>query len=899
LDNEGHGMQSKSSKEAKPSDGARKSEELDNQSKSSDDLLIAAIGASAGGLEAGTELVENLDPNSGMAYVFIPHLDPTHSSIMKDLLGKETSMPVTEVTDGTRVTANHVYVIPPNALMTIDGHVLRLSPRDLARGGHMPIDHFMRVLAEELGSRAIGVILSGTGSDGVLGMAEIQARGGVTFAQEVSTAKYDGMPQSVIVAGAADYVLPPRGIAAELARLAQHPYVSPSHAEIPSLGQPDGNSINTIFQLLRRSTRVDFTYYRKTTILRRIQRRMVVHKIDKFSDYVKYLQSNPSEIKALYQDMLIHVTSFFRNPQTFEALKRLVFPQILKKKDADSNVRIWVPGCASGEETYSLAIALLEYLGPKVPDIPIQLFGTDISETSIKSARAGVYPTNIQGDVSPERIHRFFSKVEGGYRINKSIREMCIFAQHNLLNDPPFSRMDLICCRNLLIYFEPVLQARVVSLFHYALRAGGYLVLGTSEGISASGHLFNAEDRESKIFSKKASSARQVVTFSMNRQAEHAVDDAPWTARPLRVETNLNYLESQKDFDRRLLAHYVPPTVFVNEDLEIIHTRGKFNRYFKMPPGRPTLNILKMAHDDLMLDLQNAIARAKKEKRMVRKKSVVLRATNGKNGENDQVVNVEVIPVKSGMNEQGFMIVLQEEAAGTASGKSGRGALKSKTARNSDSKEIKRMEHELLTTKEHLESVVENQEATNEELQSANEEILSSNEELQSTNEELETAKEELQSTNEELSTVNDELRNRNLQITEGQKELKDMLTGIHIAVIGTDSKIREFIPQSQKLLSMLPEDISRRILDGAFAAEVADFPGLIKQALSSLTKAGDHIVDRDGKRYRVRVLPYADPDGKIEGRIVTLIEYAVARRLSKKSKTTEGEEGNESETSE
>jgi two-component system, chemotaxis family, CheB/CheR fusion protein len=451
-------LKTKLGQPTKPQDALRRDVEAGTEPDLSSDVLVGAIGASAGGLEAGIDLVRNLDPDSGMAYVFIQHLDPTHNSIIKDLLARETPMPVAEVTDGTKVAPNHVYVIPPNKLMTIEGHNLRLSPREVSRGAHMPIDHFMRVLAEELGNRAIGVILSGTGSDGALGMAEIQARGGVTFAQDPGTAKFDGMPRNAIAAGCVDYVLPPQEIAGELARLAHHPYVSPSRSlDVPALVRPDSAEINTLFQLLRRTTHVDFTYYRKTTVLRRIQRRMLVHKIDKFADYVRYLQTNLAEVKALYQDMLIHVTSFFRTPKVFEALKHSVFPHLLQKKEADSSIRIWVPGCSSGEETYSLAMALLEVLGPKAPEIPIQFFGTDVSESSIRSARSGVYPANIQGDVSPERIRHFFAKVENGYRINKTIREMCIFAQHNLLSDPPFSRMDLICCRNLLIYFEPVL----------------------------------------------------------------------------------------------------------------------------------------------------------------------------------------------------------------------------------------------------------------------------------------------------------------------------------------------------------------------------------------------------------------------------------------------------------
>ena len=879
-------MNNKSPKAAKTTGPAGNEDEGKSRTSRSDELLVTAIGASAGGLEAGIELIRSLDPNSGMAYVFIQHLDPTHSSIMKDLLAKETSLPVGEVIDGTKVVANHIYVIPPNALMTIDDHNLRLSPRDMARGGHMPIDHFMRSMADELGNRAIGVILSGTGSDGMLGMAEIQARGGVTFAQDPATAKYDGMPRSAIGAGCADYILPPSDIASELARLARHPYVSPfrAAADVSPVVQADANGINTVFQLLRRATRVDFTYYRKTTILRRIQRRMVVNKIDKFIDYVKYLQSNPTEIKALYQDMLIHVTSFFRNPKVFESLKRNVFPQILKNKDSDSNIRIWVPGCASGEEVYSLAISLLESVGPKAANIPIQLFGTDISEGSIKTARGGFYPANIQGDVSPQRIRRFFAKVDGGYRINKHIREMCIFAQHNLLSDPPFSRMDLICCRNLLIYFEPVLQARVVSLFHYALRPGGHMVLGTSEGISTAGNLFHIEDRESKIFLKKAASGRQIVTFSMNRQPDHAVNESDFSGRPPRAEATWNYIESQRDFDRRLLAHHVLPTIFVNEDLEIIHARGKFNRFVKIPPGRPSLNLLKMAHDDLMLPLQSALLAAKKDTRPVHRSGISLKLGNGSKSEVEENVSFEVTPLRSGMNELCFMIVFYAEPPSWTHAKGSRANSRGKPMRDFSRKRIQQIEQELSAAKEHLQSVMENQEVTNEELQSANEEILSSNEELQSTNEELETAKEELQSTNEELSTVNDELQSRNLQITEAQNELKGLLTGVDIAIVGSDSQIRTLTPPSQKFLDLLPADIGGPILGANRYSSSPDFEQLVRQALfNAAGNDGEYVVDRKGNRYRVSVRPYKTSDGKVEGHILTFIDSSVANRLSGK----------------
>ncbi len=519
-----------------------------------------------------------------MAFVLIQHLDPKHHSLLADLLSKKTSMHVEQATDGMQAEVNHVYVIPPNASMSISDHTLHLRPREESRGLHMPIDRFMRALAQEQRNRAIGVILSGSGTDGTLGMAEIQAHGGVTFAQDVASAKSDGMPRSVAAAGCVDYVLPPTAIARELARIARHPNVA---RELVSEAQEflpaEKTGVSAIFQLLRRSAGVDFTHYRQTTVLRRIQRRMVVHKIDKLADYLQYIHTNPPEITALYQDMLINVTNFFRNPRVFDSLQSQVFPNILKHRPPETSIRVWTPGCASGEETYSVAIALLEFLSDKAPNIPIQLFGTDISEASITKARSGFYPDNIQGDVSAERLSRFFTKVDGGYRISKSIRDMCIFAQHNLLNDPPFSQMDLVSCRNLLIYLEPILQSKVISLFHYATRPAGYLVLGTSEGIGTGGNLFATEDRAHKIYLRKTTAGRQPVTFPLAHPGER------YEYGSLRIPAKLpdsgwNYMEAQKEFDRRLLSQYAPATVFINEDLEIIHTRGSVNRYLKLAP---------------------------------------------------------------------------------------------------------------------------------------------------------------------------------------------------------------------------------------------------------------------------------------------------------------------------
>jgi two-component system, chemotaxis family, CheB/CheR fusion protein len=844
----------------------------------SDEFLIVAIGASAGGIEATSQLVRKLPPDTGMAFIVVQHLDPKHHSILSELLAKETSMPVSEVTDRMKVEPNHVYVIPPDATMSISDSVLRLTPREESRVGRMPIDFFMRSLAEAHTNNAIGVVLSGTGSDGTLGLAEIQAQGGVTLVQDENTARYDGMPRSAIASGCVDFILPPEGIARELTRIAHHPYAALDRAQEPAVAGPQMDGIDSIFQVLRRATGVDFSHYRQSTIRRRIHRRMIVHKIDRLADYVKYVLTNPPEVKALYQDMLINVTSFFRNPKVFEALKTEVFPNILKHRQPNSTIRLWTPACSSGEETYSVAIALLEFLGNRAQEIPVQIFGTDVSEPSVSKVRTGWYPENILGDVSPERLRRFFNKADGGYRISKPIREMCIFAQHNLLSDPPFSQMDLICCRNLMIYLEPVLQARVISLFHYAIRNHGYLVLGSSEGVGASANLFATDDRTFRIFSKKATAARQPVTFSMGRQMERT-DFGVSHAGPKIADTNWNYLEAQKEFDRRLLAQYGPAAVFVNEDMDIIHTRGNVGRYLKLAPGRASLNILKMAREGLLLELRNALTRAKKERTNVRKQGVELKNGNG-NGNNHPagaqdviaLVNFEVVPITMGNVPEPYYMIIFSEAPPPAN----KSARSQKAIRESESasRRIAKLEQELGATKEYLQSVIETQEATNEELQSANEEVLSSNEELQSTNEELETAKEELQSANEELATVNDELRDRNNELSRAHKDLSNLFSSIGMAIlmIGGDLKIRRFTPQAQKIFGLIPGDVGRPLSNINPQIDGPNLQQMIVKVMSSSAPVDTEVADHQGARYFLRVFPYPVADGRVDGVVLTLV---------------------------
>ena len=864
-------------------------ENLPNQETAASSLqgknvTIVAIGASAGGIEALSELMANLPSDTGMAFVLIQHLDPKHHSLLTELLSRKTAMVVTEVSDGLAAKANHVYVIPPNAMMSIVHQTLHLSAREESRGAHMSVDHFMRALAEQKGNRAIGVILSGSGTDGTLGMAEIQAHGGVTPAQDEASAKYDGMPRSAVAAGCVDYVLSPSGIAKELTRIARHPYVTRDSA-IQSAGGAEAPApiagLNTIFQILRGATGVDFTHYRQTTILRRIQRRMVVHKIDQLESYAKFLQSHPSEVSALYQDMLINVTSFFRTPRVFDALKSTVFAAMQKNLSRERGIRIWTPGCASGEETYSVAIALLESLGDKASQIPIQFFGTDVSDLGVTRARNGVYPENIQADVSAERLRRFFTKTEGGYRVSKTIRDMCIFAQHNVLNDPPFSRMDLICCRNLLIYFEPALQSRVLSLFHYALRPNGFLVLGSSEGLGAAGGLFSVEDRAHKIFSRKGGVPQQADAVSVDSRGART-EYGPIRIPARQSESMWNYPEAQKEFDRQLLTQYVPAAVFVNDEMEIVHTRGDVSRYLKIAPGRASLNLMKMAREGLLVELRNGITRAKKEGAVVQKRNVRMKSATGdgekpETAQSMRLVNFEVVPVTlASRKEPYFMVVFNEapiEAQEQAPSRRVRARHESESAR----KRTAKLEQELAATKEYLQSVIETQEATNEELQSANEEILSSNEELQSTNEEMETAKEELQSTNEELTTVNDELRNRNSEISQINNDLINLLSSIDIAVImiGSDLTIRRFTPKAQKFLGLIPGDIGRPLSNINPSIEIADLQAMVVQVVSDFHPLERELTDRLGVHYQFKILPYRTVENKIDGAVITIVDIS------------------------
>ncbi len=825
---------------------------------------IVGIGASAGGLEAFTKLLEHLSPDTGMAYVLVQHLAPAKDSILSELLSKRTSMPVREVEDGMPVEPDHVYVIPPNTFMTVFHGTLRLLPRPESPVQHMPVDSFFRSLAEDQGQNAVGIILSGTGSDGSLGIRAIKAEGGIVLAQDEQSAKYNGMPKSAGATGVVDYVLPPEKIAAELVRISRHPAMT-FHADMKSgphvtAREPD---LNKIFMLLRTATGVDFTYYKHSTILRRIHRRMLLHRMDVLEQYVRYLQETPAEAEILYQDVLINVTSFFRDPEAFNALKNAVFPRIFENRSSDMPIRVWVPACSTGEEVYSLAICFSEFCEERGISHPVQFFASDIDDAAIDKARQGVYPDNIAQDVSPERLRRFFTVTAQGYQISKTIREQCVFARQNLIKDPPFSKMDLISCRNLLIYFGPMLQKKALPVLHYALNPSGYLVLGRSESIGEFSALFSLVDKKNRIYSKKTAATQ--LHFDQDRSRFRDMTEL----RKKAEAHGAGGPDIQKAADSIILNRYSPAGLVINEDMDILQFRGNVSPYLKPQPGKASLNLMKMAGESLAMELRVLIRQAAGKDVPVRKQGIKVRNNNVV-----ATINIEVVAFKArDSRERHFLVIFEDTLAAT-----GRVALKpgkapAKTKGRSPENQAGPLALELAATQQHLKSVISEYEASTEELKALNEEVQSSNEELQSINEELETSREELQSTNEELNTVNDELRSRNEEITQSNNDLLNVLSGVEIPIllIGNKLQIRRFNASAAKAMNLIPGDIGRPISDIRTNINVPDLDQMILAVIDSLTVSTQEIQNQQGRWYSMTIRPYKTTDNRIAGALVTL----------------------------
>lgn len=705
---------------------------------------IVGLGASAGGLDAFKKFLEKIPTDSGMAYVLVQHLAPAYESILPKLLSKVTSLPVYEITDDINLAPDHVYIIPENKMLTTIDGVLKLTPRDMANKKNMPIDLFFESLAEVHKSFAIGIVLSGTGFDGSQGLKRIKEEGGVTYSQHPDSATFNGMPQSAINSGAVDFVLDPDKIPEHLLLIEKAYETTDAHSEDSHATKSNEDIFKSILRILKLRTGNDFSHYKEATIRRRIARRMLLTKKEEPATYLNFLRNEKIEQDALFNDVLIPVSYFFRDTKIFEKLCNEILPQILKNKNATDTIRVWTAGCSTGEEAYSLAICLYEYLSEKVPGMKIQLFASDISENVITKARAAVYTKQDLQNVSETRLQNYFVKSEGNYRISKVIRDICVFAVHNFLKDPPFAKMDIISCRNVLIYLDPFLQKKALTTFHYALKENGILFLGKSETASSQENLFEPILKNQKIYARKAAPRRYVPS---NFEPAEIIDK------------DVNFLTMKKtplEYDFQKIAHnilftkYTPSGVIIDEQKEIVHFHGDTSNFLVPSPGKPNFNILKMAREGLAFEMRNALLKSKNSKETVLKEGIALK---------DQVykVTIEIIPLD---NENRHSLVLFHKNDIPLDEKK-----RASQRKIEDVARIKQLEAEIQQLREDMKRVTEDQEAANEELQSANEELLSNSEELQTLNEELETSSEELQSNNEELISVNDELMDRQEQL--------------------------------------------------------------------------------------------------------------------------------------
>jgi two-component system CheB/CheR fusion protein len=866
-------MKSSARKQAK----SRRKAAAENDAKESPGFPVVGIGASAGGLEAFSELLRYLPEKTGMAFVLVQHLDPKHGSALQEILARTTKIPVTEVTQGVVVQPDHAYVIPANTNLTIKNGMLQLGSRVLTRGQHMPINDFFGSLAESAGQQAIGVILSGTASDGTEGCRAIKAAGGITFAQDEETAKYDSMPRNAVNAGCIDFILSPKDIARELGGISQHPYVARVVSPGPEgLHGMVGSDLNALFGLLRESTGVDFTNYKHTTLHRRILRRMAVHKVEKLKDYLRFIGRKPEELDELYRDLLIHVTGFFREPEAFVALRKHVYPKLFEGRKPDNPIRVWVAGCSTGEEAYSIAITLLEYMWVHSRNISqaataIQIFATDISDTALDRARTGLYTEAAVAEISAERLKRFFVRLDGGFQINKSIRDMCIFAKQNLVKDPPFSNLDLVSCRNLLIYLGPVLQRRVIPSLHYALKPGGYLMLGASENLGGFADHFGLVDKKDKIYQKRKTTARLTTYFANADYLPIRTGDSKLARElpaPFTVEREVEHL---------LVNRFVPASIVVNDQMEIVQFHGKTGAYLEPPAGQPSFSVAKMAREGLLVDLRAALDAAKKTNGTVRKDGVQIQSEGGQ-----REISLEVVPLRGPTAQERFYVVVFQDAVRKPElledrGKAGKTVKVTRPA-GPEAELLKRESNQL---REQLRSLIEEHETTAEEFKAAHEEVLSANEELQSTNEELETAKEELQSTNEELTTLNEEMQNRNAELGSANNDLLNLLGHVDIPVVmvSNDLRIRRFTPPAQKLLNLLPGDIGRRLGEIRPNLELEDLEALAREAIRRAAAQERQVRTNEGGWQMLHVRPYKTWDNRIEGAVISLQDVDVLKR--------------------
>jgi two-component system CheB/CheR fusion protein len=815
---------------------------------------VIGVGASAGGLEAFSQLLSRLPATCGAAFVLAQHLDPKHESLLAELLARRSALPVIELGRRTRVQPDRVYVVPPACSLRLTGDSLHTTLKRKARGHPSLIDDFFTSLANNRGKRAVGVLLSGSGQDGVAGLEAIQAAGGTTLCQSPRSAQMPSMPQAAVSAQAADLVLDLPELADELVligRTLSGGALSAPGDEVVSAGHDD---LAGVVAALRSQTGLDFSSYKPSTVRRRLARRMAFGKFNSITSYRRHLVEDPREAADLAEDLLIHVTRFFRDAAMFAALKRLSFPRLLRERGGNQPIRIWVPGCATGEEVYSLAISLLEYLEGSTPRPPIQIFGTDLSEQAIAKARAGLYPAKTRTDIPAALLHKYFTQADGGYQISRKVRSLCAFARHDVTLDPPFSRLDLISCRNVLIYHTVEAQHRALSMFHYALLPNGILILGSSESIGAKPDLFTPLAARERIFVKRA--ARTPAAFGVS-VAE------PTHAHPLiaerAVESSSIALLAGKQADRVLLGKYVPAAVLVDRDLQILQFRGASGPFIRPASGASSLSVLKMVHPSLSTELHRALRPVKGS--IKASSTTVTIDTDGRSVD----VRVEVLPIYVSQAQPQHALVVFQAAPGARADKEPKEG-KTRGA-------VERLKSELIAAREHLQSLISEHESASEALRAALDAGQSSNEELQSTNEELETAKEELQSTNEELSTVNDELQARNLELNQLNNDLAHVLFSIDVPIltIGRDARIRRFNHAAQRALDLLPGDIGRPLPDVRTSRPAIGLAKVVAQVIKAGSAAEIEVLGPDQRPDVWHVRPYPGSAG-VDGVIVTLV---------------------------
>lgn len=828
---------------------------------------IVGIGASAGGLAPIIELTENIAKDTDAAFVIIQHLDPNAASNLAEILAQKAALPVEIITNDLVLKKSHIYVMPPDSSLTLVDNKLVLVPRsDLSDVKRLlPIDHFFKSLAEYAQTNAISVVLSGLGSDGAQGSIAVSSGGGLTFAQDKETAKYPSMPMMAIETGYIDFVLSPEKIAKEITRITARSFPRTAVHEVKDFA--DQNAIDQVLIRVYNKLGSDFRHYKKTTINRRIHRRMALNKIANLDGYLEFLDSNPTEIDELCDDILIKVTTFFRDNDSFETLKNKVFPKLVDS-NKDEPIRIWVPGCSTGEEAYSLAIALNEFVSDKARNPEIQIFATDISEKAIKVARDGFYLEGIREKVSKGRLQRFFTKAEGGYRICKSIRDVCVFAVQNIIQDPPFSRVDLISCRNLMIYFSGPLQKRVFPILHYALKPSGFLYLGSSETAAGYSDLFEIFDKKHKIYLKKFARIPQFYEHSPSSSVEITQERGP-----KKDKKDIIYDEKKivKIADSIILSRLAPAGFVINENLDIIQIRGDTSRYIAPQPGTPSFNLMKTIRDELRYPIRSLISKVKKSARGQRRSNVIIAKNEVKTA-----VSIEILPLKiPEISNRFYIIVLSAIGRIPAS-------TKEPESRDEELSKSRHLELELSDTKEQLQAVIEEYESSNEELKSTNEEILSSNEELQSTNEELQTAKEEIQSANEELITLNEELQNRNDELSKTNDDLINLFksTRIPLIMLGQDLRVRRFSESATELFRLIETDIGRAFSDIKASVDTKIIIDGATKVIETMQVVSEDIRTDEGVWYSMSIKPYVASDNKVDGVIVTFIDVHALRSI-------------------